>query len=1002
MVRFLILHPISVFVFYAALMVTSVISLWYLPVSLLPEIDVPQINLQVDSPNKSPEEMDNQIVAPIRRRLLQINGLKDLHSTSSFEKGDIKLKFEYTKDIDYAFLEVNEKVDLAINEIPKNVDRPKIIKQRTEDLPVFFISIAYRDDSKMKDFFALSQFVDQLVRRRLEQLPEIAITDIHGYSKRQIVIVPNEQKINQLNISIDDLKSALYNQNLTFGSVQFKERNYQYMLKIGQPLQSVEAIRAVPLLIENRIFHLNELATVKVEEQELSGSFISDGQRAISLAIIKSAKSTIKGLRSKLQQVVNELEAENPELKIKITRDNTYILNYTISNLKSNLIFGSILVIGLVFLFYRNWRSSLISGIMVLASMLATLLFFKLGGLTVNMVTLSGIILGLGLMIDNGIIIIDNIIQIQKTGESLLDSCVQGVNTMIRPLLTSNLTTCSVFLPLGLLSGISGSLFFEEALAVSIGLFLSFFISITFIPVVFYAFERARLHQFKENNRMKDLYIKSVEYCSAYPVYFFISLLICLGLGYHCYHRLKIEYLPSLPSLSFEILIDWEEPILLSTSQKRIVDIIDKFKDKIKNYDVHFGTPQYLIYKNRTSSPSSCLIYLEAKSSNDKWQIQKDFENHLISSYPTAFFEIRPVVSDFELLFPEQTNDIGIEVYIENQTLNYQRDRIAQLSDSLLKYFPEIKIQTPPMKRRILISPRRDRLSSYEVEQYDLYEKLKQLISGIEIFRISQSQEEMPIIITNSDEKIIADLLKNQQITNNNKNQIPLKFLVNTKEVTDWEEISASGRGRFLQISIKTEKTKEVLDFLNILNKTDKNFNFYINSAYYNNQKIFRELLLVLLVTLIMLYLILVMQFESFLQPIIILLEVPMSLSGSLIFLYLFGESINIMAMIGIIVTSGVVINDSIIKIDTYNSFLKKGFGLKEAIHQGGIKRLNTIIMTSLTTILAVLPIFFSTESGAVLQFPLALTLTGGLIVGTLMSLYLIPLLFYRIYFLPS
>lgn len=997
MIRFLIYRPVSVFVVYLALIILAIIGISYLPVSLLPDIDIPHITILVEGENRSIEEIERLALAPIRQKLAQVDGLKDIQSIASFESGIVELEFEYGKNIDHAFLEVNEKVDRVINILPEGMPRPRVIKAKTGDLPVYFLSLSYKLNSSEQDFASLSEFAEQVVRRRLEQLPEIAVVDIHGLTDLEIAILPDENKMQNLGLTQVDLQKALEAQNLTFGSLIFKERNYQFLLRLGKPLSSIKDIREVPLLINKRIFRLAELAEVKIVEQAQRGWFTRNGRRAISLAIIKSEKAKIEELKEQLDVVIQQLLAEQELLQIEWSRDHTYMLRFAINNLRQNLLWGCFFAIGIVFFFYRNWRIPILIGLSVPLSILLSLLFFWGCGLSVNIISLSGIILGLGLMIDNGIIVLDNVAQKQLEGDLLEDACIKGTNEMIRPLLSSMLTTCSVFLPMIFLSGITGALFYDQALAISIGLLVSYIVSISFLPVFYFLLFKKQGRQSSRKSILIKLYDKGLHLIFQNPRLFSSAILIFLIGSVFLLQKLSIKRLPNLPQQAFELFIDWNEPITLSTASDRVEEL---FRNIIKHgiqYDAHLGEDQYLIHRDEGTSISTTKIYVSHGDTLNGNLFKQSLLNNLQAKYPDASWEIQPEKSSFELVFPQSKDDIQINIYTEKQTVEAGELIVQSFQDSLWEVFPDLEFNVPALEKMLLITPLAEQLLLYQVDRSYLYQRLKQFLNNFNVLNIVQFQYEIPVVIT-SERKSIQRILAEEQIRNKEGQFIPLSYLLELKEIEAWKKIVATGNGVFLPITVNTSHLNEFLDYLKTYDVENSDLRLEIKADYTKNQQLLRELLMVLFVALLMLYFIMTAQFESFLQPLIILMEIPISLAGSICLLYVFGESLNLMAMIGMIVTVGIVINDSIIKIDTINQLKRQGIALKEAIHLGGLKRLNPIIMTSLTTILAILPVFFTNDLGATLQRPLALALIGGLFIGTIISLYFIPLVYYRFY----
>ncbi|MEO1263791.1 MAG: efflux RND transporter permease subunit [Bacteroidota bacterium] len=997
MVRFLINRPTSVFIVYVAFIILSIISIQYLPVSLLPEIDVPRIKILIEGNDRSVNEIEYQILAPLRQKLLQLDGLEDIQSTAHLEKGIIDLQFAYGKDIDYAFLEVHEKIDRAINFLPKDISRPRVVRIRTEDIPAYYLSISFKGEGQ--DFLSLSRFVRNVVRRRLEQLPEISLTDVHGDTQQEIIIIPNENKMKSLGIATSNLGYALQEQNLTMGSVIFKERNFQYQVRLGQPLQSIQGIKQTPILINGRIFPLEELAHVSLRNEEPKGSYSMNGQAAISLAVIKSSASKLADLTQSLSSVIEQIQNENPSVHVDVVRNNTFLLKHSIQNLQDNLFIGCIASICLVFLFYRNWRLSLLIGLSAPLSILFSLLLFNSLNLSINIITLSGIILGLGLMIDNGIIVLDNIVQEKNERENLMDACVEGTNQMVRPLLASMITTCSVFLPLIFLSGITGSLFYAQAVAISVGLLLSFVVSITFIPVYYYHLAQKQKEIFSPQNWMNKAYSKGLKFVLKHSFLFVVLVLSFLSIGIYTSRQLNVQLLPAMPDTSFEAFIDWNEPITLDTSEARTNDLFELISEDILSYDIHFGEFQYVIARNLESSSSTVLVHIEYQDKNQGEKIRANLTKILARNYPRAHWELRPTPNAFELLFPKDKEDVKVEIYTTEENVDLQKKWLKDFSNNLRAQFPGIVIEQPATEMNLLISPINENLWMYNVERSSLFQQINQSLSSNNVLTINQSQEQVPVIVSDKSSAPIYDLLSKKQIVNNDGQLIPVKHLVRIESIENWKKLYASSKGVYLPLSIKfNQSANYLLSYLENFKDEASNFIFDINSSHYRNRKIILELLLVLAAALGMLYFIMTAQFESFLQPLIILLEIPVSLGGSILFLYLFGSTLNLMAMIGMIVTVGIVINDSIIKVDTINRLRKNGLPIEEAIHKGGIKRLKPIVLTSLTTIIAIMPIFFSNDIGATLQYPLALTLSGGLILGTLMSLYLVPLLYLKFY----
>lgn len=1003
MIRFLIYRPISVIVIYVALCLLAVLSIRRIPISLLPDIDIPQITVLVEQSNYSVREMENQILKPLRSRLLQVDGIESMEGLAGHEFGMIRLRFAYGRDIDYAFLEVNEKVDQSLNSLPKNIDRPRVVKAGAGELPAFYLSVSYKQGEETgPDAFArLSELADQVIRRRLEQLESVALADLSGLSARQIIIEPKEQLLINLGITQSDIQQALEMANLNMGSIKVRERQYEYLVRLGQNLSSVGDVRETVLRIGERVFSLRELADITLSERPPAGLYFFNNRRGVSLAVIKNSAARMEELERSVDEMIADLEREHSAIHFEKGRDQLFLLNYALENLRQSLLLGGFMAMIIVFLFYRNWRVPVIIVIIIPLSVLLSLLFFDAFGLSINIISLSGLILGLGLMIDNGIIVLDNISQLANEGKTSADACITGVNEMIRPLLSSMLTTCSVFFPLIFLSGISGALFYAQALAVSIGLTISYLVSISLLPVLYFV-----LHKKQEplRNRRKPLlaklYDRGFQFTFKHPAVVLGAAALTVLAGWYIAQRLPMRQLPALPQTAFELYLDWNENIRPEAAQERVEQIFSPFSDTSLHYYAHIAQQQYLLNYDPLQKAGIVHFYVETGSEARCQEIQRELKTYIEKQFPVATYQFLPGRTLFEQLFPSGEADLNAGLRLPaNATEEEALSSFRQLSDAFAKAFPHGTLTPPVVEDRILLVPKMERLLFYQLTGEQLFQELKRALGNRELMVLKNFHASVPVVISGP-RADLDQLLQTFQIKTKEGNWIPVHQLVSPERIKSLKYIHASRNGEYLPLGIEGVSPNALLTFFNDYERRHPGLKFEFSGAWFKNRQLFFELLAVLGVSILLLYFIMAAQFESLLQPIIILLEIPVSLGGCLLFLYLGGESLNAMAFIGMVVTAGIIVNDSIIKIDTINRLRnREDYTVLKAIHEGGLRRLNPIVMTSLTSILAVLPFLWGGGLGAGLQKPIALALIGGMIVGTMVSLFLIPLIysfFYR------
>jgi len=577
MVKFLLDRPIAVTMTFVAFLVIGIVTSMQLPISLLPDTDIPKISVHVSQENLSAEELENTITKPLRRYLLQTAHLADIRSTTYNEYATIELDFEFGSDIDLAFIETNEKIDLALQHLPRDLQRPRVVKASATEIPAFYLNLTLNkpvspDKEKKQisqDFIELSSFAHQVIRKRIEQVPEVALVDMSGMVFPEILIIPNWNKLSALNISLQDLESAIKQNNINLGNLTITDGQYQYNVRFSAAIRTIRDIEEIYVKVQDRLFQLKELLSVEQQAQKQTGMVMTDGQAAITMAVIKRSDAQMNTLKTSLKTLLAQLRFDYPHIAFKVTRDQTKLLEYSISNLKHGLLWSAVLAFFVMFLFLRDIRSPILIGITIPTTLVISLLLFYLFDISINIISLSGLILGVGMMVDNSIIVIDNIAQHLERGKSLKEACIIGVNEIFRPLLSSVLTTCAVFVPLIFISGMTGALFFDQAMAVSIGLFTSLTISITLLPVYFYLFYK-RKRSFWLNRQFSR--IKGISYTWLYERSFFllmrhqkaawalIFLLLLATAG--LFTQLKIQRLPEYEKNEALIRINWNESII--------------------------------------------------------------------------------------------------------------------------------------------------------------------------------------------------------------------------------------------------------------------------------------------------------------------------------------------------------------------------------------------------------------------------------------------------------
>ncbi len=991
MIKFLINRPIAVFMTTLAFLMLGLVASYLIPTSLMPDLPIPEISVQINYPNSTARELETNVVRSIRNQLLQVSNLLDINSETRDGNATLKLKFEHGTNTNLAFIEANEKIDAAMNYLPKDIDRPKVIKASSTDIPIINLAITLKKGYSQENFLELSEFTETVIKKRIEQLPDIALADINGISKPEILITPYKEKIQSLGITNDLLINSVKQNNFELGDLFIKNGIYQYNFKFANPLKNKKDIENIYLNIQGKLYRLKSLAKVSIMPQKNRGLVFYNGKRAIMLSIIKQANAKVYHLKETLKELTNSFVKDYPDLEFNTNQDQAKLLKISIDNLKSSLWIGSILAILIMFLFVKDIKSPLIIAISIPMSLFISILFLYLLKLSINIISLSGLILGVGMMIDNSIIVIDNISQKIKEGNTLFEACTKGTNEIITPLISSVLTTCSVFLPLLFLSGITGALFYDQALAVTIGLSSSLLVSIFLIPVIYNIIQQKK---YKVSINIKTIQIENW-YEKGFTFFFkrkkiiYIIAGVFIFLAFIFITILPYKQLPYINQNEAILKIDWNTNINLEENNNRLTSLFKNI-NYVNTLLFEVGEEQYLLQRENTKSFSEATVYIETKSISDINKIKQKLKNDINNLYPSAKFSIRKPKNIFQYIFGDTSTKLSAQISSRNSMEIPEVTELTKINNLL----DGVTSSDIALKKTIFIEIIHENMLLYSVSYDRLIDNLKSTFNENFIDNLKTSKKFIPIKL-NYNLKDFEKTIVNTFIRNNNDQLIGLKNLIKINNSKQYKSITGDRNGEYLQFNLKeNENIKSTIEKLQDKFKNQDKFNIKFTGDYFNLKDLTNEFIVVIIVAIFLLYFIMAAQFESLWQPLIVLLEIPIDIGGALLFLWLFNGTINVMSIIGIVVMSGVIINDSILKLHTINMLIGEGQNVKEAIKNAGTLRLKPILMTSLTTILALTPFLFMRGLGAELQKPMALTVIGGMLIGTFISLYFIPVMY--------
>lgn len=768
MVKFLLQRPIAVLMAFTACFIVGLVTYFTLPVSLLPDIAIPQITVQVTGENSSARELENTVVAPVRRQQLQVAGLREIKSETRDGAGVIRMEFDFGVDTDLAFIEVNEKIDAAMNSLPKETIRPKAIKASAMDIPVLYLNLTLKNDRPYEDtdeqrFLNLCELAENVVKRRIEQLPEVAMADITGVPGRMLQIVPDAEKLAITGITIEDIEQVLEANNAEPGSMLVRDGYYEYNIRISTLLRTPEDVENIYLRKNDRIMQLKELCKVAVVSQKEQGLSVAQGKRAVTLAIIKQGDENMDVMKARLKETMDYFASIYPDVDFRVCRNQTELLDYSISNLQDNLAQGFLFIFIVAVLFLGDVRSPIVIGISMVTSIVITFFFFYFCKVSLNVISLSGLILAVGMMIDSSIIVTENIAQYRERGYSLRRACAVGTTEMITPMLSSSLTTIAVFVPLIFMSGIAGAIFMDQAFSITVGLMISYVTGILLLPVLYLLFYRAglrsksflskRLSDWAKNDRLERFYDQGIDWVFSHKrlslAMSFATLPICVF--FFCF--MEKERMPKIEQNELVMRVEWNENIHVDENRRRVDGLLKRVDSRVTEHTAYVGMQDYILNGGSELSSTEAELYFKTEQPSDIAPLQAELDKAVKEHYPSAVLTFSPPENIFEKLFVTGEAEVVAELHSENRSQAPDPQALQRLEREIIAEDGQ-ESEGIAFRNQMNLLVDRERLLLYNVSYNELTRVLRTAFKENKVSTLRSYQQYLPVSIAGKEQTI--------------------------------------------------------------------------------------------------------------------------------------------------------------------------------------------------------------------------------------------------------
>ncbi|MEG1481719.1 efflux RND transporter permease subunit [Clostridium sp.] len=985
--EFSIKRPITIFMGIIAVLIFGAVSYTRLNLDMLPKIDLPMIIVNTRELGTGPSDIEENITKPLEEVLSTVSNVKKISSVSEEGNSTVMIQFEDGTDMDFASLEIREKIDLIKSAFKDGVKEPMIMRLNPSMMPVMNFGVSF----KGYDEGEISKWATKVLKPSLERIDGVAAVSISGGVEDQIKIVIDNDKLTSYGLSVQSIATSVKGEDLNFPIGNIIEGDNEILVRTNNKVNSLKDIENILLKTKNgEVIKLSSIA--KIEETNANSESFSkiNGVDALAVNIQKESTSNVVNVNKEVNKELEKLKKSNEGLEVIKIIDQGEIIEFMISSVKQNAVVGALLAILVLLFFLKDFRTTIIMGVSIPISIIATFVMVYFGGLTLNMISLGGIALGVGMLVDNSIVVIESIYRLKKLGYSNKDAAITGTKEVSKAITASTITSICVFLPIVFVQGIAADIFKEMALTVTFSLVSSLAVSFTLVPILASKLlnDKSLNKENKLVKRLTEKYGKLLKVSLGRRKVVIFVMIVFIMIGAITLKYIGIEFFPS--SDQGVIMINATLPNGSSTSYSE--GIGDNIVEKLK--DIEEIESDAII-----ANKEGCNIYLVLKGKDERNRSDKEIArevNKLISKVPGAKIEVNTSNAGLSTGGdPIQINIIGREFEVLDEIAEDVIKEVNKVNGTI-----NVKSSNVKNSEELRLVINKELAADYGLNSMMISQSLQSYFKEVNITTVKFDDKNYDVLISpeSSINPKLSDLDKITLI-NNTGAKVPLMTIAKLERGEGYSKIYREDGTREVTISsgVSGRALKDVVDDIkdNLEGYDVKSgYSIQYSGEVQEMEEAFSQLLLALILAVILVYMVMASQFESLINPFIIMFTVPLASVGAIIMLFITEVNLSIPAMIGFVMLTGIIVNNGIVLIDYINQKRKEGMNATDAIIFSGKVRLRPILMTALTTIIGLLPMALGTGEGAEIQLPLAITVIGGLTIGTALTLVVIPVIY--------
>ena len=1000
-------RPIATTMVFLIVITLGLIGFRFLPVDLLPPIEFPQLTVFVNYSNVGPEEMERIVTESIENAISGVPNIQRVTSSSSEGSSRVSINFTQGTNIDEATNDLRAALDRVRGSLPPEADAPGIWKFDPNDAPILILGAR-----SQRELAEVTRIVERDLAKVFEQIDGVGAINVWGGVYREIRVDLIRERLASLNITANDVQMAIMRENANLPGGNVKDGlGDLYIRTLGEFTDVEQIANTIIRVTDGNPVRVQDVAVVNFDYQDVGRYIEVNDLPMIRFGIRKQSGANTVEVAQRVRAEVERINAMRDDVNLVVIRDQSQFIQASIDNVRNSAVWGGILAIIVLFAFLRNGSTTLIIGISIPISIIATFALLYFNGLTLNQMSFGGLALGVGLIVDNAIVVLENIVRKRQNGSSRKESAQVGTREVTGAIIASTLTTSVIFLPVVFMNTVTGVLFQELALVVVFALICSLFVALTLVPMLSSLFlsvkqleespeKRSVMQKFFD--RLDNNYGAILTYTLQRKTWVFAITSTLLILAYTGIKDIPVELTPQTESDEIRVRMSMDTGTNITVINQYLEEVDRVVRSVVPASEVLFYSREV---RNGSGEIEIALTPPDQRSilSTD---LADEIRRQVTGVVPGARIDVRAQSGLWILrrIFGSGGGDEAVGIQLRGYNLAVASDLAQEMANRIqtIPGITDVRVGEREGRPEQRVRIERERIAQLGISARDVAAAIQSNVGGSRAGYFRQDGEEIPITVRlRPDDRLGSQDIDNVSVRTSDGSLIPVSALITTSNERGPNSINRENSQRVTYITANLEKgtplgkaveniRTELADF-----PMPDGFSIYFGGEYEEQQQAQRDFNLAILMALILIYMVMAAQFERFLDPVIVMFSVPLAIIGVVPVMMLTGTTLNLQSLMGVVMLIGIVVNNAILLVDYINLMRREqGLDLITAVVEAGKLRLRPILMTTATTVLGLLPLSFGVGTGGEIQASLARVVIGGLTASTIITLVFIPVVY--------